>query len=854
MKKKIGFAVLLTVFIAGILFSIYCYFNNRAMSFFYRITRAVGIEAATVNKMHQIIDDVDIFKYFSKPDIGQGGYVDLVMNRADLAFISSQIEEFKKLGYMKDELKAWRKAKILINGHEEGIKFKLHGTSVTPLERGGFSLRIRHAKESRYLDYMREYALITAVDEAEVSTIAINKLAADYGLIAPFGRMVVLRINHVNMGLYYLVENHRKEWLERNYGITNYTMIKPNDDWDRRTPGHSSDLDLYPENQESSGTSERTDIALGMFDLFTQAIREKNLPLVKQFLDVDYMAKYAAVGALFNDVHFISGDNIRYIYDFTRGKFFLLYRQEGSIQDAFQSEVSSFNRMWFESQGEFYRNAPTQELFKLLIQDGEFRSKRDQYLWNIVSSSDSIFQTVDQVFLDNKPVILNSRYPRRLYNFNRWLFLKRLRITLDLARKYLNYAKVFVSVENLGSRQLLSMKNDSYQPVALKEIVYSDGETESKVRFDDVLPANDLDGAFRMIYRDNRLELPGTGLPITALQFTNMTTGKEVAGKDVYLNQISRQRLKTIPDLLKDLARCKINFTRDQGTIRFLPGRYDVDATIVFPAGLSLEIAAGTQLALGPGVSFLVKGRLTACGTASAPIVVRNRVPGQPFGSFAVLADKSTKISLSHFQINGGGESFVEGAHFTGMLAIHGGDLEMSHVTVTGSSSDDGLNAKNCQVSITACVFKDNFADQVDLDFCDGSVKDCSFIAPGTNEDGDGLDVSGCQVEVTGCTIRGFLDKGLSIGEASWVLAKNNQFFNNKAGSAVKEGSTAFFVDDIFQDNATDIKMYVKKPFFKAPVVYLSKSLEHLNVEKSIGQLFVHDNNTLEQLYYGRNK
>ena len=52
--------------------------------------------------------------------------------------------------FMRDEDKKWRKGKILIDEKLERIKYKFHGTAVTPIRKGGFSLRIKHKKDSNY--------------------------------------------------------------------------------------------------------------------------------------------------------------------------------------------------------------------------------------------------------------------------------------------------------------------------------------------------------------------------------------------------------------------------------------------------------------------------------------------------------------------------------------------------------------------------------------------------------------------------------------------------------------------------------------------------------------------------------
>ena len=114
--------------------------------------------------------------------------------------------------------------------NEEKIKYKLHGTAVTPYKKGSFSLRIKHSREGNYLDKMREYTLITSKDEPDINTMIVNNYANSMGLYSPENNLVLLKINGVEVGLFTLFEHYDKEWFERKMNLTNYVSFKSNDD------------------------------------------------------------------------------------------------------------------------------------------------------------------------------------------------------------------------------------------------------------------------------------------------------------------------------------------------------------------------------------------------------------------------------------------------------------------------------------------------------------------------------------------------------------------------------------------------------------------------------------------------
>ena len=120
------------------------------------------------------------------------------------------------------------------------------------LSKADFSLKIKHGKNSEYKDKKRRYNIIAVRNKStdSIYAMAINAIAKRFGLLAKETEYKVLRINGVAIGTVILEEDHKKEWFEREHGITNYSLIKSIDDWDTRDPGHLSDLDLTIEYKE----------------------------------------------------------------------------------------------------------------------------------------------------------------------------------------------------------------------------------------------------------------------------------------------------------------------------------------------------------------------------------------------------------------------------------------------------------------------------------------------------------------------------------------------------------------------------------------------------------------------------
>jgi len=181
--------------------------------------------------------------------------------------------------------------------------------------------------------------------------------------------------------------------------------------------------------------------------------------------------------------------------------------------------------------------------------------------------------------------------------------------------------------------------------------------------------------------------------------------------------------------------------------------------------------------------------------------------------------------------LSGGSEKFINGVFFSGQLSLYHTDAEILNSKIEGSSSDDGLNVKYGKVRIENSLFANNKADQADLDFCDGTVNNSVFRSLLPNE-GDGLDVSGSNILVLDSAFEGLGDKGISIGEQSWVVVYNSLVVDNGMGSAVKDLSEAFFLENTFAKNKTAIAAYEKKPLFGGASFYLFENRLEENESK----------------------
>lgn len=265
-----------------------------------------------------------------------------------------------------------------------------------------------------------------------------------------------------------------------------------------------------------------------------------------------------------------------------------------------------------------------------------------------------------------------------------------------------------------------------------------------------------------------------------------------------------------------------------ENKVRLPRGEYFFNNDIIIPENIELEIGAGTSIYLGKGVSFVSYSPVLAEGTLNLPIKVKRADKNEPWGSFAVVNAKEKESKFVHTYFSGGGGDIINGIKFTGMLAVYESDVLINNSEFEKASDDDALNIKSSKFLIKYSLFKDNFSDSIDIDFSEGEIISSLFTGD-SNEGGDAIDLSFSKVTIEGNKITSCGDKGVSVGERSKPLIKNNNIENCNIGIAVKDSSHAEIVNSIIKNNDIGISLYRKKQIFGGGSALISEVIFESN-------------------------
>lgn len=784
-------------------------------------------------------------------------------------------------GYLPDIGNDWRKAKINFpNNDELRVKIKLHGTSASPVKnsagytkrviqliknslfdsveypkkyiditKGGYAFKVKLRDDEVYQGISRMNLLAPADDWTIVGN-ALNKYMSSIGIITTYGTFYNVFANGSDIGLYLGVENISKSILERNFQITNYAILKNVDDWNKAWGyAHISATEYTSGDIEQSGEPLTQRIALYQLNRLFQAMSDSDYNTIKTIIDIEYFAKVYAGIILTGNVHPLYGDNAKYIYDFSTGVFKVAFRLEGP-----PNEVSVLNTK--ELKQLKFKNYKPHKLVDMLSSQDWFIDATYKYLEKIYIDTDKIVNLINKEKEIYKAIAAKSRFPTNHHNYKYYDDLKAVNSNLSLIETIANkrdsfnlyeeshtfqpifdfrYAKVFFTViKNLDNEYILKVLNDSLSELTLISIENCAGKKyhfkeklnikPSKYHKNSGLIINTIDTNYKIPF-----------MCLKDAHIINNKLKKKINSKHIYFNYsesfaiLQESGINQLGSNFKKLIDAKSNSI----TYSLQKGSYLIKEDLILPKGAKLILDPGVNISLSDGISILVRGDLYAKGTEIDPIVIKN-LNTLPYGTFAVKGTtlNPSKVIVENFFLEGGSESIIDGTYFSGQFSIHIGDVIINKSVFSNSFSDDGVNIKKGKVEITNSVFKNNSADQIDLDFVSGYLSNNIFTYSIKSDSvfTDGLDVSGSILDIMNNKFTNMTDKGLSIGEKSKVNIYNNSIKNNNIGIALKDGSEGCIKENSLIKNTSDFSIYVKKNMYSDPVLYVDNQFFNKNI------------------------
>ena len=158
-----------------------------------------------------------------------------------------------------------------------------------------------------------------------------------------------------------------------------------------------------------------------------------------------------------------------------------------------------------------------------------------------------------------------------------------------------------------------------------------------------------------------------------------------------------------------------------------------------------------------------------------------------------------------------------DGWELTGGITFYNSNVTIIDCNIYGSLTEDALNIVRSNFNLKNLNINGTYSDGIDIDFSKGKIQGGHWQNIGSKGGGDALDVSGSKVEVVGSRITGVSDKGISVGEASDIVAKKIVMNNVSIGAVSKDGSILELINSVITNHSNYALMsYIKKPEYGA--------------------------------------
>ncbi len=221
-----------------------------------------------------------------------------------------------------------------------------------------------------------------------------------------------------------------------------------------------------------------------------------------------------------------------------------------------------------------------------------------------------------------------------------------------------------------------------------------------------------------------------------------------------------------------------------------------------------LIIEAGTKIIFNENATLKVLGKITAIGTKENPIIFEAKDKTKPWNALALKDARANGSIFKHciFRDGSGDKGVLH--EYTAMLSIHNvKDFLIEDCAFYDSHrTDDMVHVIYSGGKFKNTKFVRSLSDALDIDISNVTIDNCEFIDSGN----DSIDLMTTNAIVTNTQFTNSLDKAISIGEGSNLLAINNHIQGSEIGMQSKDTSKAYIYNTTFVGNKKAVDAYHK--------------------------------------------
>lgn len=737
--------------------------------------------------------------------------------------IDIKSEDFQKLAYKRETALATRiltagdddfvPARIHCQDKTVDVKIRLKGDWVDHLLGTKWSYRIQ-VKGDNTLFGMKQFSIHHPKARHYVYEWIFHQALKREGVIPLRYDFIEVSLNGKDLGVYALEEHFEKRLIEHNQ-FREGPIIKYNEEllWNDRA-AHFQLGELGPTGLQSENSSNVDAFKMGrlmgdaglhqqFIKAYTllEAFRYSKLPTHKVF-DVEKLAKLFALSDLMGAEHAVVWHNLRFYYNPMTSKLEPI-GFDGNAGHAMAHVVGS-NRALYQPPHKFKDLAFSDAVFYEAYIKALQRMSAPSYL-------DSLFSDLDAE-LENKLNILYSEFPQ--FYFTKSIFYSNQQAMRNVLQPvqglhaYLNKAA--------GQRLTLDLGNIQALPLEVMSVSVKDDASfwpMERIILQPMIPNTPVE------YKSFDFALP------TAFAWSDTITSYLALNYKVLgTTELRRVAINPWPHDFGSFANDLFRFDPNLEQFAFLsvvdstkkiiikPGDWQLDKTLIIPAGYRVIGGEGTRLDLTHAANIISYSPLEWRGSQESPIIISSK---DATGAGLLVLQAPAPSFLEYVIFDNLSNPAQDRWALTGAVTFYEAAVYIANCQFSGNRCEDAINVFRAKFSLDESLFKNTKSDAFDADFGTGKLTRLTFRNCGN----DAIDVSGSVVEIDDMLIRGAGDKGISGGENSRVNASNIDIKHSEIAVASKD-KTELQISNVKLDSCgVGFTAYVKKPEFGAGTI-----------------------------------